>query len=1113
MKRNKIYFIVYLLIITLLFMIILFFSFIGGIERNGYISDFTLDQKPYDDKYIYHFKLRYYDKIFRSSDLFGVYIVRTDFPHYIEKINLDGKGSPFGRLISIRKLSKEGKINDVKYVLKIRPRIYFYFLLIILTYPLYAFFRECIFLLKNKNVKNFLFNGNLKKYRKRILNICFCIFLLYSIFILIFSFLAFRSYNGKLSDFRLISKSNLGYIYKSKIMSDGFFGPNFLYKLSGVPIEFEKPDYIKLGYHTIITNIPDWPDTRTGKNYKNDDGSFTASNSTSWNTYNFSMMPSVGEKYKITIEAKRINGEGGSLEVFIYDIGGIITNSYDMSGEYEDYTKIISPQYTYDKEIYPTFYFPSGEVNVKYIKIEQIIDKLFPKDNYAVFTSSRELMNFLDDINISYRLELKTTYLLLAFILLILVALNFSYDNSLFIDIFYRILSICLLPFISFFIYSNIKNADWTFLIFGDVNAMKTQGIHGNQIISIIIFYLIATILFCFFIYLLLDKKKLINIELNNRNKLILFLSSALVVSASQVLLLNSNYPRVGHDFSLFIARAMSSFLFGEKNGLAIEWASPLFGGGLLIYAHPSGYQYTPVYFLTFLMPLWVSYNVVTFLFALIGFVSTYFLLKDIFNFDFLISLTGAVFFTCTGYYIIHLRVGHLMFVFHPLTAFVVWVFFSDRFGYLLKVLLGALSVSMMLYGGGSYTIFFYTCFVLLGIAAITFESNMIFLKRCFSIIGAVLLGLILSISKMLPTFILASKIDRGPYALSNVTIWSILKKIYFAFFVSPLSFFEHIFFFKTKEFGSISLYSNLWENDIALPFLLVPLLIIILIKYRRSITKNIPLFIKKHKWQFIFFILWIYLYFDMLHDKGITHSLLPSLNKINLHLRLSSVLIIPTIIIFCYFMSKYPISKKNKFLFILLINISTVLFFVYYQSFIYDRDKVRYSNVNISTSNKIWEKIKENKDIYYVNNILPLPETVLIKDFLNSDGSLASSQYPYEPIYGYKHETFTAKEKGSPFKIVDGRYNFTHPNSLIFYSSEYPQFSGFSLDQLEDLDNFLNFNKVDWKLPKMFHIANIITLYGNIFVILLIVLILASKIYKKIKGILIENRKTNNLY
>jgi hypothetical protein len=55
----------------------------------------------------------------------------------------------------------------------------------------------------------------------------------------------------------------------------------------------------------------------------------------------------------------------------------------------------------------------------------------------------------------------------------------------------------------------------------------------------------------------------------------------------------SATYPLVGHDFRLYIPRLIDSHLFYKVNGLAIEWYTPSFGGGLPAYPNPLQMQFS----------------------------------------------------------------------------------------------------------------------------------------------------------------------------------------------------------------------------------------------------------------------------------------------------------------------------------------------------------------------------------------------------------------------------------------------------------------------------------------------------------------------------------------
>lgn len=616
-----------------------------------------------------------------------------------------------------------------------------------------------------------------------------------------------------------------------------------------------------------------------------------------------------------------------------------------------------------------------------------------------------------------------------------------------------------------------------------------------------LLFYL-STILFTvFFIYILKSNKDIFYINLNKKNEKIILILFCFIVSASHILLLHSNYPYIGHDYGQIESRAISMFLYYQNNGLDIEWASPLFGGGLLSYANPNWHQYSPLYFLTLIMPFWYSYNLLTFLFSIIGFISIYLLLKKDFNFNFISSLTGTIFFSCTGYYIYHLKVGHWTFIYHPLTALIVFIFFSNtisklKFGFIIRILSGALVFSAMIFGGAIHTIFFYTCFVLLGTAVIFFKLDFNFFEKCIAVILSVLLSFILSLSRLIPIVILASKIDRGRLMVDNVAFYKVFEVIYYNFILSIISFLEKLFslnlFFNIK-------YSGIWEKDLSLPFLMIPIIITILIINRKCIIESFINLNKFDKLKIILFVIWFYLVFDIYYDKGIINSLFPFLKKMNLRLRICSVLILPFSIFLSYLINKYKLfDRKKNLIIMLLLNLYTLFFFIYKHAdnFYYGE---AFRNVDLKIGIEVWNKINElgSNNNYKINTILSFNEQddnsrqKLLEQFTNKYSSnLYSSQFPYEPIYGYWLETFKPKYEGSIYQISNNYYNFTHPNSLIFFNDNYKQFTGFSIDQKDDLEKFASFKKVDWKLPKIFYIANDVSLYSHIIVISLLFII-----------------------
>lgn len=142
MKNSKLFLKIYisLLIVTIILLVI--FSILGNITRIGYyniefrdyhinrtlelhnlshmkyqfMKEGELDEEAIKNyiftnenitNYIYGLKVEYYNKVlFRHSDIYGVYVdtnkVLKD-NDFIQKIDMQKNGSPFGNLISIKK--------------------------------------------------------------------------------------------------------------------------------------------------------------------------------------------------------------------------------------------------------------------------------------------------------------------------------------------------------------------------------------------------------------------------------------------------------------------------------------------------------------------------------------------------------------------------------------------------------------------------------------------------------------------------------------------------------------------------------------------------------------------------------------------------------------------------------------------------------------------------------------------------------------------------------------------------------------------------------------------------------------------------------------------------
>ena len=117
MEKNKLNKILLIIFIIITILILLLFI-LGSFKRIGYLNEFKLISSK-NGVYSYNFRVNYYSKIFRNSDIYKVYLDTNKIikeNNYIKKIIMNEMGSPFGILESNIKIEKN--IDGIVYTLK-----------------------------------------------------------------------------------------------------------------------------------------------------------------------------------------------------------------------------------------------------------------------------------------------------------------------------------------------------------------------------------------------------------------------------------------------------------------------------------------------------------------------------------------------------------------------------------------------------------------------------------------------------------------------------------------------------------------------------------------------------------------------------------------------------------------------------------------------------------------------------------------------------------------------------------------------------------------------------------------------------------------------------------
>ena len=130
-KNKNLFLKIYILFLIITIITLIILQILGSKNRVGYLTDFSLvvdktmklNNSENITNYVYHFRIRYYDKTFRNNDIYGVYPDLSNLPDFVKEIKMDYVGSPFGIFISDKKIIEEDKIDNINYTLKIKKNI------------------------------------------------------------------------------------------------------------------------------------------------------------------------------------------------------------------------------------------------------------------------------------------------------------------------------------------------------------------------------------------------------------------------------------------------------------------------------------------------------------------------------------------------------------------------------------------------------------------------------------------------------------------------------------------------------------------------------------------------------------------------------------------------------------------------------------------------------------------------------------------------------------------------------------------------------------------------------------------------------------------------------
>lgn len=374
--------------------------------------------------YSYSFRIKYYNKVFRNSDIYNVYIDTNKIfkeNNFIKKIEMLGNGSPYGEMITSKKI--EEKVDNINYYLKIKTS-----LLLLIAFLLFLYF---IFQKRFREKLSYIINTIISffmKYKKYVIVFYSSLIIIFILFLIIISNIKHKS---KLTDVELINKSNAGYIYKAKIEKY-----NNLFHIKNNTITLNNTNIIKYyGYSLEITNKPESYSIENTNNYYTDNNSFIIYNeNTNDNIYYYNIefpMFSIGDKYKITILAKQI--PENSIIKWSLNGNNLFRNTVKekLSNDYIVLTDTREINYNADNLYSLRFIMPNGKTEIKSILLENVNSNIKTENDYIIFTSDNALED--NNLEINYHINPNKKLIIIAAISIFIIFLLINLKVSLYI--------------------------------------------------------------------------------------------------------------------------------------------------------------------------------------------------------------------------------------------------------------------------------------------------------------------------------------------------------------------------------------------------------------------------------------------------------------------------------------------------------------------------------------------------------------------------------------------------------------------------------------------------------------------------------------------------------
>ena len=562
------------------------------------------------------------------------------------------------------------------------------------------------------------------------------------------------------------------------------------------------------------------------------------------------------------------------------------------------------------------------------------------------------------------------------------------------------------------------------------------------------------------------------------------------------ILLINRDYPFVGHDYRYFIPRLIDTDLHIRLNGLSIQWYTPSFGGGLPAFPNPQHLEYSIVQLFSLFINPWSAILLTTAGISFLGYYFFYKFLNERLELDWKSSTLGAMFFLGNGFYIEHMIVGQLGYQLFPLAALLLYFLFNRENKPLINSIIIALVAAMIIYQAGFYLIIILSLSLGVALPVIyLYRPALIDSRRIgLTTLLSIFLCILLTSAKLHAVFALMSHFPRQIFDSYNVgiiqAVFGLIAQLFGVMVLAPLL----ILTGQNTDLLSGALSNitgavyGIWEIDTGISPVLIAFLLAGLARFLVSLREN-----TKRRFEasyvrallLLFFAVWMIV--ELTFAKGWVYSLirdLPVLRSLHVNVRFASALILPLILVGAFLINRFFLEHPKSSIF----SISSFCTLAALMSYFFLSREIHSREFKLFSNNET-----QNAVISPIIQISNIGDWAVFAEH-------ASSYRPYEPLFGYSLETFhPAIHVGSVFDEENGYFNMTNPSSLVFpeINNSYP-FERIKTGERNNLERFLLRKQPSWKIPSLQKFLDGLSLSTLIFSLVIIFIHLITKAVTK---------------